>query len=329
MGEDEIEARFGHVFEGDQGGRVVALQPAEQGERGLGRGQGGEGGDPLGGRRLEAKDGGGDDAERALGADEELAQAIAGIVLAQGSEPVPDAAVRQHDLEPEHALARVAVAERVVAAGVGGKHAADLGGPFRADRERQQAGDGSRRVLGGLERDPGLKREGEVERVDRADARESREAEDELGAVRGWHGATDHRCVAALRHDGDMRAGAEANACGDFRGAGRPQNGCGPPVIEAAPVGGVGGGVGRVGEHPAGAESRGKRRKQAGRDGSARGAGAGAESGIRRGFSHVRRGLRMPGAARRPAIALLPQSESRRTRSASCQPGLRAARLGR
>ncbi len=41
----------------------------------------------------------GDDAERALAADKQMLQVVARIVLAQAAQPVPDAAVGQHDLD--------------------------------------------------------------------------------------------------------------------------------------------------------------------------------------------------------------------------------------
>ena len=44
----------------------------------------------------------GDDAERSLGADEEVAEIVAGIVLAELAEPVPDLAGGEHDLDAEH-----------------------------------------------------------------------------------------------------------------------------------------------------------------------------------------------------------------------------------
>ena len=68
----------------------------------------------------------GDDAESAFGSDEELAETVSGVVFAQAPQSVPDCAVGQDDLETENEVARVAEAQRVVAAGVGGEHAADL-----------------------------------------------------------------------------------------------------------------------------------------------------------------------------------------------------------
>ena len=53
----------------------------------------------------------GDDSERAFGADEEIAQGITGIVLAQGCETIPNATVRQGHFEAEGQFPHRAVAQ--------------------------------------------------------------------------------------------------------------------------------------------------------------------------------------------------------------------------
>ena len=68
-------------------------------------------------------------------------QVVAGVVLLQRAEAVPDAAVGEHDLEAEHELARVAVGQHADAAGVGAEVAADLAGALRRQAEREQAVD--------------------------------------------------------------------------------------------------------------------------------------------------------------------------------------------
>ena len=79
-----------------------------------------------------------DDAKRALGADEKVAQVVAGVVLAQAAQPVPDFAVWQHDFESKAKLARVAVAQDLHTTGVGAEVAADRGTcprpPTKAER---------------------------------------------------------------------------------------------------------------------------------------------------------------------------------------------------
>ena len=88
---------------------------------------------------------GGDDAERAFAADEQVAQVVAGVVLAQPAQAVPDLAVGGDDLEAEAQVARRAVAQHLRAAGVGRQIAADRATAFGRQAEReQQAGVGGR-----------------------------------------------------------------------------------------------------------------------------------------------------------------------------------------
>ena len=74
----------------------------------------------------------GDDAERAFGADEEIAQVVAGIVFFQLRQAVENTPVGQHHFQPERHLARHAIGERGGAAGIGGEIAADGAASFRA-----------------------------------------------------------------------------------------------------------------------------------------------------------------------------------------------------
>ena len=99
---------------------------------------------------------GGDDAERAFGADEDVAQVVAGVVLLQLRQQVHDAAVGQHHLEPEHQIARDAVGDRAGAAGIGGEIAADGAAAFRAERQRKQPVDRRRRILRFRQHDAGF-----------------------------------------------------------------------------------------------------------------------------------------------------------------------------
>ena len=106
----------------DRGGRPRERDPCRRAGAGL---------------RIEPQHRGGDDAERAFGAEEQLLQVVAGVVLAQPAQAVPDAAVGQHHLETEHLLARGAVAQDVDAAGVGREVAADLAAAFCGERKRK------------------------------------------------------------------------------------------------------------------------------------------------------------------------------------------------
>src|SRR6266853_5343764 len=68
--------------------------------------------------------------ERSLGTDEKLLQVITRVVLAQAAQTIPYLSRGQHDLEPEHELTGIAVAQHCGAARVGGKIAADFAAAF-------------------------------------------------------------------------------------------------------------------------------------------------------------------------------------------------------
>ena len=114
-------------------------------------------------KQLQAR--GRDHAERAFGADEQVVEVVAGVVLAQARESVEHLPVGQHDLETEHEFARHAVAQRIQAAGVGREVAADLAAALGAERQRKEtvgplgrglhvgenaAGLGDHREIGGI-----------------------------------------------------------------------------------------------------------------------------------------------------------------------------------
>ncbi len=146
------------------------------------RAAGGPRGDAGARLREQAQGRGGDDAERALAADEQVAQVVAGVVLAKAVQAAPELALRGHDLQPQAQLARVAEAQHLRAAGVGREIAADrarsLGG--QAERE-QQAG-----LRGGglhlLQRESGLDGDGLVVGIDAADRAQPFRGEHDLRA---------------------------------------------------------------------------------------------------------------------------------------------------
>ena len=78
----------------------------------------------------------GDDAERAFGADEQLAQVAAGVVLLERAVELEHGAVHEHDLEAEHPVARQAVADDLHAARVGRDVAADVARALRGEVDR-------------------------------------------------------------------------------------------------------------------------------------------------------------------------------------------------
>ena len=79
----------------------------------------------------------GDHAERALGADEELREVVAGRRLDGAAAGPDDAAAREHDLEREHVGAHAAVADGRRPARVRPRHAAERRVRARVDREEE------------------------------------------------------------------------------------------------------------------------------------------------------------------------------------------------
>ena len=162
------------------------------------------------GPRMQLQRRRGDDAERAFAADEEVAQVVAGVVLAQARQAVPDLALGRHHLEAEAELARIAVAQHLRAAGVGGEVAADRAAAFGGEAEREQQAVLRRRLLHPLQHAAGLGDEGEVGCVDAADAVQAGRREHDLAAARIGHRAADQAGVAALRDDARAVRAAQA-----------------------------------------------------------------------------------------------------------------------
>ena len=127
---------------------VRSVGEAEQLERGLRRRHADERGLDRARARHQPQHRRGDDAERALGADEQVPQVVAGIVLLELVEVVQHAAVGEHHFEAEHMRARDAVGERRGAAGIGREIAADGAAAFRRQQMRKEPVDGG----GGLAR---------------------------------------------------------------------------------------------------------------------------------------------------------------------------------
>ena len=101
---------------------------------------------------------GGDEAQRAFGADQEVLEVVAGIVLFERVQPLVEPAIGQHGLDPERQFAGVAEGQHLDAAGVGAQHAADAGGALRGDPEREHGARRFCRLMRVLEDDAGFER---------------------------------------------------------------------------------------------------------------------------------------------------------------------------
>ena len=199
-----------------------------------GIGQADESGRPRARVRKQFQRRRGDDPERALGADEEVLQVVAGIVLAQFGERFDDPPVGEHDLEPGREIAGIAVGEHRDAARVGREVAADRAGSLRGERQRKQAVGALRGGLSLRERHAGLDDHRVGERIDLANAVHppQREHDRRAAAVGGL--AADEPGVAALRHDRRARRRAGADDGRDLRGRARANHRERAAMIEAA-----------------------------------------------------------------------------------------------
>ena len=190
----------------------------------------------------------GDDAERALAADEQLLQIVAGVVLAQRPQPVPDAPVGQHHLDAQGQFAGVAVAQDGDAAGVGREIPADLAAALGAEAQRKQPVGLGRRLVQIGEDAAGLDGHREIDRVERADPVHPAERQDDVVAVCGRDPAADEPGIAALRHDRQSRLGADPHHRRDLRGRGRAHHQPRRPAIEPPRLDQIGLQVVRVGD---------------------------------------------------------------------------------
>ncbi len=162
VADDELEGDARQELEGRDRVALRLAQHAEQRQRGGRRLERDEGGRHGRGARKQPQRRGRHDAERALGADEQLLQVVARVVLAQGRQLVEHAPVGQHDLEAEHERTHHAVAQDRRAAGIGRDDAAERRAALGAERHRQQAVHGGGRGLQLGEHAARFRREGIV-----------------------------------------------------------------------------------------------------------------------------------------------------------------------
>ena len=198
-----ISKRGGHDTGGDDarrgvGRRLDVRKWREEDERRLGR-------------RRQANQRLGDDAEHALGADHGAGEVVAGVSRRAPAGP-DDAAVGQDDLQTENVIRGDAVLEAMRAAGVLGDVAAD-GAGFLAGWIGREEEAMAERLFGQLEVDHArLDQRGAVFAVDLEDAVHSRQADDDPALLRdrpagetGAGAAGDDRQTSLASQENDLR----------------------------------------------------------------------------------------------------------------------------
>ena len=207
-------------------------------------------------RRKELQHRGRDDAQRALGADEELLEIVPGIVLAQSAQPVPDAAIGEDHFDAQNELPRVAETKHRGAARVRGKIAANRATPFGGQRQREQQAVLLRRLLDGGQGNSRLDGQRRIFGVDGANAVHPGERQDDGIALVVRRRAAALARVAALRDDRHPKIGARAHHRRDLVRAARAHDGKRATVIAATPIGDIGSDVGGDGEDLRAADGR-------------------------------------------------------------------------
>jgi hypothetical protein len=176
----------------------------------------------LGRRRENPQRRARDNAERALGADEQLLQVDAGVVLDVFAHAFEDLAVGEHGLEPEHEIAGHAIADHAIAAGIGRDVAADGAAAARAEIEREHESVVADTFLQSLQRHAGLGDHDPAAGVDLLDRGHALRRQHDFACQR--HGGTHEARHAALRGHGHARLVAEPQEGRDILGAARPHH---------------------------------------------------------------------------------------------------------
>ena len=240
MLKDELEGRAADELEGRHPVADGGAQAAEQLDRDGRRSDRQPGGDDGARTREELEGGGGDDTEGALGADEELLEVVAGVVLAKRAQAVPDLPVGEHDLEAEHELAGVAVAQHLHATGVGGNHATDFTRTLAGQGQRKQPVGLLRRGLHGGQRHASFGTQRVVGGIHAADAPQPRQVDHHRGPVGQGRGPATQAGVAALGHHRAPRRCAGPHHRRHLRSVGRQHHRTSTAGVSPAPVGEVG-----------------------------------------------------------------------------------------
>ena len=232
MLEHHLDAHPQHQFEARHAAGGALGGEAEQLERRLRRRHPDERDFDRARTRHQPQHRGGDDAERAFRADEQVLEVVAGVVLLELVEVVEHAAVGEHHLDAERVRARDAVGERGGAAGIGREIAADGAGALRRQQLRIEPVDFGGGLARPLQGHAGLAGDGVGDGIDLADAVEPVERQHELAVLRRL--SADQAGIAALRHDGGPGLVCELEDGRDLGDRARPQHQRRMPVEHVA-----------------------------------------------------------------------------------------------
>ena len=203
----------------------------------------GPGRQPGRGQRVELERGRRDDAQRALRADQQVAQVVAGVVFAQARQAVPDLALGRDHLQAQAQVARIAVAQHLGATGVGAQVAAYGATALGGQTEREQKAGRLGLLLHAGQNAASLGRQGQVVGVEPTQLVHPLQAQHQLAARVVGRAAQYQPSVAALRHDADRLLGVPFTL-GDtglhhsrhLGGAAWPHHGQSAPSVSLAPV---------------------------------------------------------------------------------------------
>ena len=255
MAGQQLQAQPGDQLKGGQPVAKARLQRVQQRQRvgGVAYLNQGGGGGLGGGEQLEG--GGGDDAQRAFGANQQLFEVVAGVVLAQARQAIQHAAVGQHRFQAQGQLAHRPIAQHRHAAGIGGQIAADLAAAFRGQRQRKQPAHAGGGVLHLRQRAAGFGGQGVVVGIHRAQRVQAVKLNNQRVAAVVRGGGTAVRSVAALRHHRHASGHAGTHQRRHFGSAAGPRQCYRAALVALSPVQAVWGQLVGVSDQVAGADN--------------------------------------------------------------------------
>ena len=266
----EVHADARHELEGLDVRARHLLRHGQEARRLVRIGQADDGGRARAGLGIELHDGGGDDAERAFRAHEEVLEVVARIVLLELRQGRHDAPVGEHHFKARHEIARIAIGDDLRAARIGGEIAADGAGAFGGQREREEAVGAVGGFLHLDELQAGFDGHGVGRRVDLTHAVHAAKGQHDLRAALVRRLPAHKAGVAALGHHGRVRLVAELHDRRDFLGGAGTQDAGRPAMPEVALLLEVGGHVQRIGHHMALADDFGEAGQKGGMGGGGR-----------------------------------------------------------